>query len=87
MLFGVLMPSGNGPVLVVAKPWGVSAVEVIAKADGRLMAAPTASWFALTDAHGAAFVDRLYQAGAAFVASSTVAYACARMTGLSLERQ
>lgn len=87
MLLGSLMPSGNGPVVVFAKPWGTSALEVVAKAEGRLMSAPSTSWIALTEASDSGFVTRLYRAGAGFVASSAVAYACARLTGLSMESQ
>lgn len=87
MLLGSVMPSGAGPVVVFAKPWGAPAIEVVAKAGGQLMTAPSEAWIVLTDASDSAFVSRLYQAGAGFVASSTVAYACARLTGKSLESQ
>lgn len=85
MLVGVLMPSSNGPFVVLAKPWGKSAVEVVANAEGTFIAAPS-SWIALTDSPDRAFVTRLYTAGAGFVASSTIAYACARLSGQSLEK-
>lgn len=85
MLLGVLIPSGSGPVVVIAKPWGAPAVEVVANADGRLMHVPNVAWFALADGGRQDFVANLYQSGAAFVASSTVAYLCARLTGTSLE--
>ncbi len=87
MLLGSLMPTGNGPVVVFANPWGKSAVEVVAHANGTLMAAPLPSWVAMAEATDSGFISRLYQAGAGFVASSTVAYACARMSGTSWERQ
>ncbi|WP_208981423.1 hypothetical protein [Roseibium alexandrii] len=87
VLLGTLVPSGNGPVVVFAKPWGASALEVVAKADGRIMVAPTATWFALSQSADSDFVQRLYQSGAGFVASSAVAYACARITGTPMETQ
>jgi hypothetical protein len=86
VLLGSLLPSGNGLVAVIAKPWGDSAVEVIARANGRIIFGQNASWVALTEATDHEFVARLYQSGAGFVASSAVAYACARLKGVSLEK-
>lgn len=86
VLLGGLLPSGNGLVAVIAKPWGDSAIEVIARANGRIIFGQNASWVALTEATDQEFVARLYQSGAGFVASSAVAYACARLKGISLEK-
>ncbi|MEM8703172.1 MAG: hypothetical protein AAGF82_15205 [Pseudomonadota bacterium] len=86
VLSGSLMPSGAGPVAVFAKPWGKSAVEVIAAAEAPVIFVRDGSWIALTDATDTELVSRLYQAGAGFVASSAVAMACARLAGLSLEK-
>ncbi|WP_296587551.1 hypothetical protein [Roseibium sp.] len=86
VLGGSLLPSGNGFVAVFAKPWGESAVEVIARAEGRIIFGQNASWVALTEASDHEFIARLYRSGAGFVASSVVAYACARVKGVSLEK-
>ena len=86
MLLGSLTPSGSGPVAVFAKPWGKPALEVIAGADGQIIFVRDGIWVALTDASDQQFIDRLYRAGAGFVASATVAYACASWSGVSLEK-
>ncbi|MEP3046752.1 MAG: hypothetical protein ABJL55_01785 [Roseibium sp.] len=85
MILGFVVPSGHGPVLVFGKPWGASAIEVVAKAEGRIIFLNDATWVALTDATGSEFIANLYKSGAGFVASSAVAYACARLTGVDFE--
>lgn len=84
MILGFVIPSGHGPVLVFGKPWGSSAIEVVAKAEGRIIFLNDASWVAMTEATGSEFIASLYNSGAGFVASSAVAYACARLTGVDL---
>ena len=86
MLLGSMVPGGQGPVAVFAAPWGKPAMEVIAHAEGRIIFIRDESWVALTDASDRQSVDRLYEAGAGFVASALVAAACARWTGVSLEK-
>ncbi|MES0880484.1 hypothetical protein [Roseibium sp. SCP14] len=86
MLLGALVPGSNGLVAVVAKPWGKTAVEVVANAEGRIIFVRDGAWVALTEATDQEFIDRLYKSGAGFVASSAVAFACARWIGVSLER-
>lgn len=86
MLLASLTPSGKGPVAVFAKPWGKPALEVIAGADGRIIFVRDGVWVALTESSDQQFIDRLYRAGAGFVASTAVAYACARWSGVSLEK-
>lgn len=81
-----LLPSGTGPVVVFASPWGRPAVEVIAGADGRLVDGGRGNWVAVAQADAPGFVTRLYQSGAGFVASTAVARACAALTGLSREK-
>ena len=81
-----VMPSGSGPLAVFASPWGKSAVEVIARAEGRIIHAGSTRWIAVADRTDPDVVNRLYQAGAGFVASSAVAAACARWIGTPLEK-
>lgn len=85
MLLGGLVPGGHGMVAVIAKPWGDSALEVVAKAEGRIVFVRNGSWIVLTEAVDQKFIARLYESGAGFVASSAFAYACARLSGISLE--
>lgn len=85
MLAGALMPKGSGPVLVIAKPWGASAIEVVAEADGRLVSALNMSWFVLADGEQQDFIASLYRSGAAIVTAPAIAYACARVAGIPLE--
>ena len=86
VLSGTLMPSGVGPVAVFAKPWGKSAIEVVAAAEAPVIFVRDGSWIALTESSDTKLVSRLYEAGAGFVASSAIAIACARLSGLSLEK-
>lgn len=86
MSAGVLLPGKNGPVAVFAKPWGDPAIEVVARANGPLMVATQPRWVVVTQANETDFVSKLYQAGAGFVASAAVAYACARLNGTNLEQ-
>jgi len=86
MLLGSLLPGGSGVVAVFAKPWGDTAMEVVARADGRIIFVRSGSWVVLTESRDRQFIDRLYRSGAGFVASSAVAAACARLTGISLEK-
>ncbi|WP_209016933.1 hypothetical protein [Roseibium aggregatum] len=85
MLLGSLLPGGGGVVAVFAKPWGDTAMEVVARSEGRIIFVRSGSWVVLTESKNQQFIDRLYQSGAGFVASSAVAAACARLTGVSLE--
>lgn len=85
MLLGALVPGGKGMVAVIARPWGSSALEVVAKADGRIVFVGSGAWVVLTEAGDRDFIASLYDAGAGFVASSAVASACARLSGISLE--
>jgi len=86
MLLASLAPGGKGPVAVFAKPWGKPAMEVIAGAEGQIIFIRDGTWVALTESPDPQFIDRLYRAGAGFVASTAVAYACARWSGVSLEK-
>ncbi len=86
VLSASLTPSGAGPVAVFAKPWGKSAVEVIAATEAPVIFVRNGTWIALTESTDTELVSRLYDAGAGFVASSAVAMACARLSGLSLEK-
>jgi hypothetical protein len=83
----VVVPSGDGPVAVFASPWGGSALEVIARADGRIIHTGNVSWVAVTEPTDREFVARLYRSGAGFVASTAVAQACAALGGRSRERE
>lgn len=86
MLSASLVPTGAGPVAVFAKPWGKSAIEVVAATEAPVIFVRNGSWIALTQSTDKELVSRLYEAGAGFVASSAVAMACARLSGLSLEK-
>ncbi|GAB4528881.1 MAG: hypothetical protein Tsb0019_30780 [Roseibium sp.] len=87
VVFASLVPSGDGPVAVFARPWGSTALEIIARADGRIVHVGDRSWIAVTEPTDREFVSRLYQSGAGFVASTAVARACAALTGASLEKE
>lgn len=80
-----VIPAGDGPVAVFASPWGGSPLDVIARADGRIVHVGNASWVAVTEPTDQDFIARLYRAGAGFVASTAVASACAALSGGSLE--
>ncbi|POF34369.1 hypothetical protein [Roseibium marinum] len=82
MSLGVLLPGGKGLVAVFAKPGGLTAAEVIARADGPVIFVRDGSWVALTESEDHEFIARLYRAGAGFVASSAVAQVCARWNGV-----
>ncbi|GAA0779959.1 hypothetical protein E1180_06455 [Roseibium denhamense] len=86
MVFASLAPHKSGLVLVVSKPWGDPAAEVISRAGGRIVFIEGTTWLAVADGTDQAFVSKLYAAGAGFVASSLIAQACARLNGISLER-
>jgi hypothetical protein len=86
MTLAAVLPGGSGPVAVFANPFGKSAVEVIADAGGRIINAGGYDFVAVTMAGDKDLIARLYGAGAGFVASSTVAAACARWNGVSLEK-
>ncbi|GAB2186008.1 hypothetical protein [Roseibium sp. LAB1] len=86
MLIGVLVPAGDGPVAVFARPWGDSAITVIARSGGPVLFIGDRSWVALTEAGDQQSIANLYRSGAGFVASSFVAQACARLSGASLEQ-
>jgi len=81
-----VMPSGNGPLAVFASPWGDSALEVIARAEGSIVHVGDTRWVAVTDQTDPDLVARLYRSGAGFVASTAVAQACARWVGTPLEK-
>jgi hypothetical protein len=81
------LPSGNGGRLAVfASPFGGSAIEVIARAGGRIVHAGSTPWIAVTEQSDPDLIARLYQSGAGFVASGAVAQACAGWTGVSGEK-
>lgn len=86
MLLAELIPGDAGPVAVVAFPWGKPSFEVIAQAEGGIVFVQDGSWIAVTQSPGQEFVERLYEAGAGFVASAAVARACAGWSGVTLER-
>lgn len=82
-----VLPSGSGgPIAVFSSPWGDPALEVIARAEGRIVYAGGSSWVAVTDQSDPALIGRLYSSGAGFVASALVARACAGLAGTSLEK-
>ncbi|WP_208988350.1 hypothetical protein [Labrenzia sp. VG12] len=81
-----VMPSGSGPLAVFASPWGASALEVIARAEGRIVHVGNTRWVAVTDQTDPELVARLYRSGAGFVASTVVAKACASWIGTPMER-
>ena len=86
MLVGSLMPAREGPVAVFAWPWGESAVSVIARSGGPVLFVGDRSWVVLTEAGEQQSIANLYRSGAGFVASSFIAQACARLSGVSLEQ-
>lgn len=86
VLVASLTPGGKGPVAVFAMPWGKSALEVVAHAEGPIIFVNNGSWVALTESTDQQFINRLYEAGAGFVASSVIAMACARLSGVTLEK-
>jgi|GEM_PF-1425824 len=82
MLTASLVPGGKGFVAVFSRPGGDSALEIIANAGGRIIFVRDATWVAVTEVADDEDVARLYREGAGFVASSLVARACARLTGV-----
>ncbi|WP_208986220.1 hypothetical protein [Labrenzia sp. OB1] len=82
MSLGVLLPGGKGLVAVFAKPGGLAAAEVIARAEGSIIFVRDGSWVALTESEDDEFIASLYRAGAGFVASTAVAQLCARWNGV-----
>ncbi len=84
MLTASLVPGSRGIVAVFARPGGDTALQIVASAGGRIVLVPASSWIAVTEVTDAGLVDRLYQSGAGFVASSVVAQLCARWNGATL---
>ncbi len=71
-----LSPPANGPVAVFVSPWGGSAAEIVARADGRLVAAGGFPWVVIANSDGTGFVQRLYDAGAWLVSDPRLAVGC-----------
>ncbi|MEE4011271.1 hypothetical protein V1T76_04365 [Roseibium sp. FZY0029] len=86
MLAGALVPAREGPVAVFAWPWGDSAVSVVARSGGPVVFVGDRNWVALTETGEQQSIASLYRSGAGFVASSFIAQACARLSGVSLEQ-
>lgn len=83
VLLGALLlievaPDADGPVAVIANPWGSrSAIEVIAAADGAIVRASPWRWLAVaTTAENPNFRKRLGAAGALFAISPIALGAC-----------
>lgn len=80
-LAATLAPRAGEPVVVVA-PFAVAgAVGVMARADGRLLAASRLDALVVADSENPDFVARLYKAGAWLVISGRLLTGCARITG------
>jgi len=87
VLLASLLPAGSGGSLAVfAGPWSGTAIEIVARADGRIVHAGPVSWIAVTEQTDPDFIARLYRSGAVFVASASVARACATWAGTRLEK-
>ncbi|WP_417675274.1 hypothetical protein [Roseibium sp.] len=77
MVFAGLQPGAEGKIAVFASPWSNPAPQIVAAAGGRIVSTDASGWIAVTEADSDGIVGRLYASGAAFVASSVVARACA----------
>lgn len=86
MVFAGLQPGGEGKIAVFASPWSETAPEIVAEAGGRIISTDSSGWIAVTEADSDGMVGRLYASGAAFVASSVVALACAGFVNVHGER-
>lgn len=76
-LAATLAPRAGEPVVVVA-PF---AIGVMARADGRLLAASRLDALVVADSENPDFVARLYKAGAWLVISGRLLTGCAPITG------
>jgi len=82
-----VLPAGKGgPVAVFASPWSGPAIEIVAKANGRIVHVGRTPWIAVTEQTDPDLIARLYRAGAGFVASAIVARACAALADVQLEK-
>lgn len=80
-LAATLAPRAGEPVVVVAPFAAASAIGVMARADGRLLAASRLDALVIADSENPEFIDRLYKAGAWLVISGRLLTGCARITG------
>jgi len=73
-----LAPQDGAPVAVILAPWAETgeAVEVVAAADGALLAASGGGRVAIARADAPGFAARLYAAGAALVIDAGAAAGC-----------
>lgn len=73
-----LTPRSAGEVAVFAAPWqpAAAAMAIVARADGRLVRTGFADWVVVAASDDAAFIQRLYAAGAWIVADPAAAGAC-----------
>lgn len=87
VLVASVVPSGaGGQVAVFASPWSGPAIEIVARAEGRIVHTGRFSWIAVTEQTDPDLVGRLYRSGAGFVASALVARACAALARVPLEK-
>lgn len=80
-LAATLAPRAGEPVVVVAPFATAGAIGVMARADGRLLAASRLEALVVADSENPEFVTRLYKAGAWLVISGRLLTGCARITG------
>lgn len=80
-LAATMAPRAGEPVVVVAPFAPAGAIGVMARADGRLLAASRLEALVVADSENPDFVARLYKAGAWLVISGRLLTGCARITG------
>lgn len=79
MCAAILAPVAGRPVAVFAGMGPATAVEVIARANGQLLASSEAGFVAVAQTGDAAAIDALYSAGAWLVTAAWFASACATL--------
>lgn len=79
MCAAILAPVAGRPVAVFAGMGPATAAEVIARANGQLLAASQDGFVAVAQTGDAAEIDALYAAGAWLVTAAWIASACATL--------
>lgn len=80
-LAATMAPREGEPVVILAPFTSAGAIGVMARADGRLLAASRLEALVIADSENPDFVARLYKAGAWLVISGRLLSGCARITG------
>jgi hypothetical protein len=78
----VVVPRDSEAVAVFASPWAGrdGALQVIAGADARIVAYGKYDWIAVAYDDQPSLAERLYDAGAVFVADAALVSACTNLT-------